>query len=656
MAVLVVVAFMVALIVDYAANSDGSVRNVSVEGVAVGGLSEEDVRARIQSMAEEFSQREVSLLLPDRSLVATASQLGFRVDVAKGVSDALKAGRGSLASIPFRWIGAFFTPYEVHLKTLWSAADAEEFIRGFQAIRLSEPANAQLIFADNPQEHGRSFQVVPGSTGEEITSEALRRALEDATERVSLPESLILTPSTIPPNVPSISLQPTVDYANQLTAKGLRLYIGDEFWVVSPDELRSWITLTHGNPPKIEIDTEYVGDLLEQRLSAVRIQGSAGHFDLIDGTPTVVGATPSFRCCTEGIGEKVFETVLAGGSNVQLTLTEDPENDVDLMEETGIRELVGQFTTYFTPGQSRVTNIRRIAEIVQGAIIAPGETWSVNSYVGRRTTAKGFVPGGVIYRGLYREDIGGGVSQFATTIFNAAFFAGLDFGEYQAHTLYISRYPYGREATISYPRPNLELINNTPYSIMLWPTSTEGSVTVSIYSTKHMDVVQSGQEVIQERECQRVITTRTRAYFDGTSEEDTVFAVYRPAEGLNCDGEPEVPPPDCALGQAAVDTNDDGWNDSCRPICTEGQGVPANCQPICEGEMTTTESGQPTCIPICGSAEEGPPGTCVSADWRPPAPDDGAQSDPQPGVGAPDTSGQPSEQPAEPSSPEAQAG
>ena len=62
----------------------------------------------------------------------------------------------------------------------------------------------------------------------------------------------------------------------------------------------------------------------------------------------------------------------------------------------------------------------------------------------------------VIRRFLPREAVGGGISQFATTLFNAAFFAGLDIPEYQSHSIYITRYPYGREATLSYPAPDLE--------------------------------------------------------------------------------------------------------------------------------------------------------------------------------------------------------
>ena len=95
-----------------------------------------------------------------------------------------------------------------------------------------------------------------------------------------------------------------------------------------------------------------------------------------------------------------------------------------------------------------------MADIVRGAVIEPGETFSINEYVGRRTIANGFVSAPIIGPGnKFDSDVGGGVSQFATTAFNAAFFAGMEIPEYQFHTIYIDRYPYGREATLAFPSP-----------------------------------------------------------------------------------------------------------------------------------------------------------------------------------------------------------
>jgi vancomycin resistance protein YoaR len=165
----------------------------------------------------------------------------------------------------------------------------------------------------------------------------------------------------------------------------------------------------------------------------------------------------------------------------------------------------------------------------------------MNEVVGRRTVEKGFVGGGSISGGVIKTDIGGGVSQFATTMFNAAFFAGLEFDRYQAHSIYFNRYPYGREATISWPQPDLIIHNPTPYGVLIWPTYDETSITVSLYSTRYVDVEQTGQTTSFQDQCTRVRTERTRTYLHGEVAVDHVSALYRPGEGFNCDGSPSDP-------------------------------------------------------------------------------------------------------------------
>jgi vancomycin resistance protein YoaR len=167
-------------------------------------------------------------------------------------------------------------------------------------------------------------------------------------------------------------------------------------------------------------------------------------------------------------------------------------------------------------------------------VILPGEKFSVNAFVGKRTAEKGFVEAGVIYMGTFQHDIGGGVSQFATTTFNAALFAGLDFGEYQSHSIFIDRYPKGHEATISYPHPDLEIINNTPYGVLIWPEYTATSITVRLFSTKTNTVTLAAPTSSPQGSCTRWTTRRTRAYLDGSTKTDSVSATYRPGEGQSC--------------------------------------------------------------------------------------------------------------------------
>ncbi|CAN5176439.1 hypothetical protein BH23ACT9_BH23ACT9_30080 [soil metagenome] len=181
----------------------------------------------------------------------------------------------------------------------------------------------------------------------------------------------------------------------------------------------------------------------------------------------------------------VIEAALGGGGDVVVSgapyATPSPA-------DMGIVEPVSTFTTFFPAGQSRVQNIVRIAEIVDGTIILPGQSYELNHAVGRRTRENGFTLGGAILDGQLVSDIGGGVSQFATTFFNAAWFAGVDLIDWKAHSFYFPRYPAGREATINFPNVNLEIRNDTPHAILIDTETTPTSVTVSFWSTPHWDV------------------------------------------------------------------------------------------------------------------------------------------------------------------------
>ncbi|MXZ31813.1 MAG: hypothetical protein F4Z22_13470 [Acidimicrobiia bacterium] len=623
--------FLGVYIADAVVRSGRSVQNVQIDDTDVGGLTEEEIRSEVQKLSSEYADRSLPLLTPAGTVAASVGQLGFSLDVEANVAAALAAGQRGAS--PIAWASSFFGQNNLRAVVTWDEVAAQQFIEGIQPVLVQDASPARLELRDG------AFAVAPGVTGLRVTHEDIRAAVRRTAAERALPEVIVVEPSSFPPPVTAFDLQATADYVNAATARGLTVYVEGTIRDFLPAEVRNWLAVTPGNPPAIGLDTRYVTEVIETRLANVAVPGDPGRFDVVDGAPVAVDPRPARRCCAPNAGETALTALLTGNHEIALHLTDIPDSAGDLIAETGIRELVGEFTTYFTPGQARVTNIRRIAQLVQGAVIEPGETWSVNDYVGRRTEAKGFVPAGVIYLGKFQADVGGGVSQFATTLFNAAFFAGLDFGEYQAHSIYISRYPYGREATISYPHPDLQLINRTPYSVLLWPTSTEGSVTVQIYSTLHMTVTQSDQTTEAQDQCTAVFTERTRTFADGSSTTDIVRAVYQPAEGLNCQGEPFVAPPDCEPGEGAVDTDNDGWVESCRPLCPvpDGDGAPSapsasadettegrtNCVPVCTNAASGGSEGTPACIPLCGPDDaDASPGSCARPADIPRSPDD----------------------------------
>ena len=176
-------------------------------------------------------------------------------------------------------------------------------------------------------------------------------------------------------------------------------------------------------------------------------------------------------------------------------------------------ELVSSFTTRYTPGEPRVVNIRRAAALLDRTVLGPGQTFSMNAALGERTLERGFVPAPMILGGRLVDSIGGGISQVATTLFNAAFFAGLDLVEHTPHSFYIDRYPMGREATVSWGGPELVFRNDWPAPLRMRLQATATSLTVRFYSARLGRRVETETRVSNRRASTGFTVEYTRRVF-----------------------------------------------------------------------------------------------------------------------------------------------
>ena len=497
------------------------------------------------------------------------------------------------------------------------------------AVSLREPTDAGIAF------DGTTFAVVPSTAGQTPDLDTLARQIHAAADTgidtIQLPFSDVAA---------SVGDDAAAEYAaeiNERIGDGITVAIGGEKALLPASSVGAATDVSWADDDwQVSLDFSLVEEELAQLFPNVGQDGGEATFrvefddDVEDdpGTVVIVPGVPKTICCDAASARRIEQAMTSELEVATLLFKSvDGERGQEWAESLGIQENVGSFTTSYTPGQSRVTNIRLIAELTQGVILQPGETFSLNEHVGRRTTDKGFVPAGTIVNGHLVDSVGGGISQFATTLFNAAFFGGLEFERYQAHSIYFSRYPYGREATISWPAPQLEITNPTPHAVLIWPTSTTNSVTVDLYSTKWAEVEQTGQwSRTVGVACTRVTTERTRTLVeDGEEIVDTVFATYRP-EGIACDGT-ETDNPDEEQVEALEDGEDPGFEDG-NPADESGDGVPPEEQPDAEtpSDSTTTtvaptESTVPdgdtsttsTTAPDATSSTEAPPDSSTTS-------------------------------------------
>ncbi len=149
----------------------------------------------------------------------------------------------------------------------------------------------------------------------------------------------------------------------------------------------------------------------------------------------------------------------------------------------GIHDVVSSYTTTYGGTPGRLNNVQVVAKLIDGALVKPGGTFSFNGTTGERTAAKGFQEAPVIINGELKNGLGGGICQVSTTVFNAAYEAGVPITERTNHALYISHYPLGRDATVNYPDLDLRFSNDTDHWLLVRTFVGSGSLTVNLYGT-----------------------------------------------------------------------------------------------------------------------------------------------------------------------------
>ena len=524
----------------YESRQDSEIRQGAVvAGVDIGGLEPEEavtaLEPVVQEIAETIIELHIELQFQDQIIIVTAGELGISLDTERTLAEADNPPPPVVR--PAAWLLDLFASRDVSpavttdLGTLATTVDP-----------YTDPETPRIDLIDG------AFRPVLSTDVPVPDMELLAERLEEAVQSNLGGRAVVEVPirGMEPADPIAVALATALAVrANNITEGGVWLQLEGTTETLNIGELalRQFIVLEGEQHDTHLALAERIADTLASLFVGIGAEGIPATVGLDEaGNVTISDGSAGFKCCHDTVADVLLAGMTEDQQPVTLPAAPAPHpRGREWAESLGITEVVGEFTTNFKAGQDRVINIARISELTRGAIIEPGQGFSVNEYVGPRTMNKGFVPAGMILNGVFVDSVGGGVSQYATTVFNAAFFAGLDFISYQSHTIYLSRYPYGREATVSYPAPDLAFENNTPYGVMLWPTTTGTSITVKLYSTPWVLSEQTGQTTRGVgTSCTRVTTERTRTYLeDGRTETDTVWAQYRP-EGIRCDGTPSV--------------------------------------------------------------------------------------------------------------------
>lgn len=499
----------------------------------------QDAPRVVSEIAAAVHKQPIRIEADGRHVEATAEALGLRVDEALMVTIA-QQHTGISA-----WFEALTTGSATVELATTSAAQTDALTEAADTL-TKEPVNGNVTVS------GAEVRTFAAEHGKIVTPEAISKALKTAVETnakdnpTQWPSTLTIKPE-VRDQEPAIT-QAVVDE----TAAKLKSLVETPFVVTNPKNAEKKVELTGGDLAGIltvATDAEAIDPAhrlvvttaenqppIPAKLTAFLSQAvlpDGANAQVVDRSPSpkkgasdaeladtsTVNGRVTYEPGPEGIlpnteetWKAVAQTLAKGEHATAIVANTQPEASLDAI---GVKEPVGTYTTFFTEGQQRNTNIKRVAEIVNGTLIAPGAVYELNHAVGPRTAAKGFVEGGAIFEGKLTTSLGGGVSQFATTFFNAAWFSGVQINTFKPHTYYFDRYPLGREATIDYPGVNLEIKNTSPHAILVEATTTANSVTVTFWSTKYFKVDQAIGNPVPANGGTNVRISRTTTAPDG---------------------------------------------------------------------------------------------------------------------------------------------
>ncbi|HCG2962260.1 TPA: VanW family protein [Corynebacterium striatum] len=272
---------------------------------------------------------------------------------------------------------------------------------------------------------------------------------------------------------------------NPLTLNGENNVAG----TLRKDEIAQFVSIdAKDGKLELKVDTPKAQQLFEERMDGAQVPGQNAKIsfsgDKMNVTPSVDGSIIDWEKTLKDFDKRVKGDERTWDADYK----PDPaEYTTEMAEKATFNDTVSEFSTGGFSGASG-ENIRRVAEQVNGAVVNPGETFSLNGYTGPRGTAQGYVESGIIVDGHSGTAVGGGISQFATTLYNAAYFAGFEDVAHTPHSYYISRYPAGREATVYEGAIDLQFKNTTNTPVRIETSFGGGNITVRFKGVKTYNV------------------------------------------------------------------------------------------------------------------------------------------------------------------------
>jgi vancomycin resistance protein YoaR len=412
-------------------------------------------------------------------------------------------------------------------------------------------------------------QVVESHQGVSVHRDQAAAALAAAYLRTSQPLELPI--ETTQPQVTTSEAQKVEkEIAVPALSGPVRVSAGGATAVIRPATIAKALTFAPKDATLVPVlDGAVLRAALAPQLRSIEKPGRDASFVIRGDKPVVVPSVTGFGVAPAALATAVTGALTATGDGRTVTVplgTIEPALTTDQAKALGITEKLASFRQWFPPAEYRRVNVGTAAKYMNGTVLKPGDIYSMNNTIKERTPENGYVNGIRIQNGRFVEDVGGGVSIITTATWSAAFYAGLERIEQRAHSLWISRYQPGLEATVSWGELDLRFRNDTGHGVLITAVRDDGGVRITMWGTKVYDdvkavfgpkrdvtpfksVIDSGDGCLPSNGSDGFTIDVYREFFKGGAmvKKEKFTTVYEPTIDVTCGPQP-TPSPSASPG------------------------------------------------------------------------------------------------------------
>lgn len=477
--------------------------NVAIRGLQVGMLTPQEAEAALRTRYGEFVRQPVTLTFGDRRWTPTLNELGVAFDFGSAAETAYRSGRSNGLIENVRDVATIWqNGLELPLRVSIDQQALQDYVRKATASLEYSAVDATLV------RDGAQIRMTPAQNGQQVLVDETVASITEALVRLQ-PQTTVVHTRALAPRLSDIEAAAAKERLDTMIRAPLSLSAGAKEYVWTQDDLARLIETarvpkdTGSDTIALSVNRAMVAGRVRQIAEASEIEGTRPRVAWNGGNLRIVKpGLPGKRLDETAATEMIVAALGDGGGSRELALplrTTEPPVTAANLGTLGLAERVSVGRSDFTGSAGyRIHNIGAGMNLLNGLLIAPGEEFSFNNSIGEIDEKNGFVKGYAIIENRTQLEFGGGICQDSTTMFRAAFWAGLPFTEWRGHQFYIKWYDKyafaeygngaGMDATI-FTGPggqDLRFVNDTGRWLLIQATSNPktGVAEISLYGTK----------------------------------------------------------------------------------------------------------------------------------------------------------------------------